>query len=489
MKINDVFFFLKIFSKGRTLEKKLLRNHLLAVLVLISMVSISFLIITNIIKTQHDSSLLINQSGKQRMYTQRVLFYVSKYQSTLNQEYSQKIMKNLDELQVNNDALLRRLYNRNSISYFDKKLMHMFNAHDGIIERYKQLKEELLLMLLQEDYTINERMIEQHADELIVLYDQATLQFQKLSEEKIAEFLLIETSLYIISLITIFLEALLIFRPAIIEVYNKQTKLIKLNKNLSKKVKQKVSALRKQEQLLIQQSKLAEMGEMLSNISHQWKQPLMILSMQIDELENSVLQGNVDEEKLKEDIDNCFEQIRLMSTTIEDFKQFYMPDKEKKEFDVVKVVEDVIHMEKSALQDYSIEHQVECNEEKIAIKGYESQLKQVLLSLTNNAIEQIQLLMRQDKMSKGEGKIIYELRANDNMVYIHVQDNAGGIPKELITKIFKSYVSSKEESGGSGIGLYMAKTIIKKSFKGKLHAKNRQGGARFIIELPVLDYS
>ena len=166
-----------------------------------------------------------------------------------------------------------------------------------------------------------------------------------------------------------------------------------------------------------------------------------------------------------------------------------MPDKEKKEFDVVKVVKDVIHMEKSALQDYSIEHQVECSEEKIAIKGYESQLKQVLLSLTNNAIEQIQLLMRQDKMSKGEGKIIYELRANDNMVYIHVQDNAGGIPKELITKIFKSYVSSKEESGGSGIGLYMAKTIIKKSFKGKLHVKNRHGGARFIIELPVLDYS
>lgn len=487
MKLHNLLSFFDIFKKGRALEKRLLRNHLLAILVLITMVSISFLVLTNIIKTQENSSHLINKSGKQRMYTQRVLYYFNKYMYQKDIFSKNNIYENLEKLEENNQYLSRKLLDKNSISYYDKKLMYLLNSEKGAEYRFKYLKRNIL-KVVDQGALLNTQKIEIEGEILLGFYDKATLQYQKLAEDKVSQFLVFETSLYIISLLTIFLEALLIFRPAILEVFTKHTQLRKLNKNLSRQVKKKVKALREQEQLLIQQSKMAEMGEMLSNISHQWRQPLMILSMQIEDIELALEEEDLDKEEMQSSIENCFSQITLMSNTIEDFKRFYMPDNEKKAFNVYKTIEDIIQMEKSALQNYTIAHRIECEDSSIEVIGFEGQLKQVLLSLTNNAIEQLRIKIDQDLIPKDAGKIEYRIALKKDKVRITVHDNALGIPEDLIKKIFKPYFSTKENNGGSGIGLYMAKTIIEKNFLGKLSVKNKDKGAKFYIDVPFLDF-
>lgn len=484
MKKSDLFSFLEIFSQGRALEKRLLRNHLLAVLLLITMVSISFLILTSIIKTQHNNSSLINKSGKQRMYTQRVLYYYSKYVSFQTQNSKIQIYENLEKLHLNNRYLSSKLNDRDSISFYDKSLLKIINGKDGVIEKLKLFRHQIDTSLETQDYAAY-KTIEQEGEVLISLYDKATLQYQKLAEDKVAQFLIFETSLYVISLLTIFLEALLIFRPAIMEVFNKHTQLRSLNKNLSSQVKKKVTELREKEQLLIQQSKLAEMGEMLSNISHQWKQPLTILSMQIEDLELSLEQKKLNNEEYDVIIENCYKQIDLMSNTIEDFKRFYMPDNEKRVFSIHALIENIVQMEKSALNNNTIQHVIKCKDKSLMINGYEGQLQQVLLSLTNNAIEQLSSNNDNTSTSKKLAKIEYAIKQFNEKVIITVKDNAGGIPQKFLKKIFKPYFSTKKDHGGSGIGLYMAKNIINKNFLGKLYVKNKRGGAKFYIELQL----
>lgn len=485
MKSDNLFFFTLIFSKGDTLEKKLLRKHIFAVLVLISMVSISFLILTTIIKTQHYSSNLINISGKQRMYTQRVLFYYNKYVYEKELSLKKRLFENLEKLEENNNYLISKLLDRDSISYYDKKLMLLFNSDHGTINKFNKFKSNIESYILDNNNK-NKVYIEKQGEELLKLYDEITLQFQRLVEDEVSKFLVLETSLYIISLITILLEALFIFRPAILEVFKKHSELKELNQNLSCEVKKQVQVLREQEQLLIQQSKLAEMGEMLSNISHQWKQPLTILSMQIEDIESSLFKKNINKEDIERNINCAFNQIDLMSNTIEDFKRFYMPDNEKKEFNIYETIKDIVQMEQSALQNYTISHKIKTKDHTIFIHGFESQLKQVLLSLTNNAIEQISKKINENNMNKCAGKIKYTIKKANNEIEICVYDNAGGIPEEIFKNIFTPYFSTKKNKGGSGIGLYMAKTIIEKNFNGELKASNGKKGAKFCIKIPIL---
>ena len=486
MKLTNLFSFLEIFSKGEALEKKLLRNHLIAVLVLITMVSISFLILTSIIQTQHNSSYLVNTSGKQRMYTQKVLYYVNKYKQIQRSIDKGNIYDTLEKLEINNKYLTRKLVDRNSISFYNENLLLLYNKKDGTITKYEEFKNsiEKYLNKTEQNKDIDIEDIEKQGDILIDFYDQLTLQYQKLAEEKVSQFWIYETSLYVISLLTILLEAILIFRPAIFEVFTTHTKLRKLNKNLSREVKNQVETLREQEQLLIQQSKLAEMGEMLSNISHQWKQPLTILSMQIEDLEMSLMADEIEKEELEKSIENCFLQINLMSNTIEDFKRFYMPDNEKKEFNIYDLIQDVVKMEQSALQNHTIAVEIKAKDQTLNMYGFESQLKQVLLSLTNNAIEQISQRVEEKSLEKIQGSIKYSIHLKEEFIRISIYDNAGGIKNDVINKIFNPYFSTKKEKGGSGIGLYMAKTIIENNFYGELHVKNLKDGAKFYIDIP-----
>lgn len=240
----------------------------------------------------------------------------------------------------------------------------------------------------------------------------------------------------------------------------------------------------KQEAMLIQQSKMASLGEMLQNIAHQWRQPLNALSINIgnfvtncENQECSKLSIEVFEQK-------CNEQIRYMSQTIDDFKNFFKPDKQvvafspyetvKKLLDLVDTTYKASNIAISFTEDESIK--------KIKALGYPNEYKQAILNLLSNAKDAIESSTKK----KGEGKIVIRLSINEPHIKLEVADNGGGIPEDILEDIFMPYFSTKGGERGTGIGLYMSKTIVEKHMHGLLRVENNEEGAVFCIALPLV---
>jgi signal transduction histidine kinase len=215
-----------------------------------------------------------------------------------------------------------------------------------------------------------------------------------------------------------------------------------------------------QKQLLIHQSKLASMGEMLGNIAHQWRQPLTRLSYTLMNIEVA------DNEKEKHSlVEESTKQLEFMSQTIDDFTNFYAPSKEKERFSLEVVSKEVLEL----IYYENIEINIEIKNDT-TIYNYKNEFKQVLLNLLSNAKD---VLMARKSINP---TILIEVDKNS----ITLEDNAGGIELENIEKIFEPYFSTKED--GLGIGLYMSKMIIEKNMGAKLFVKNGKQGAIFIIE-------
>lgn len=455
----------RVFSSGDRLEKRLLQKHIIAILILLVMVSFVYIIITGIITTQKDGAEIINKSGKQRMLTQRVLtFYYQK-----NKDF--EIRTTLEELEKNNEFLLSKIEDKSSISHQNEFIKNIFYKEKGILKVFESYKNSLKS---KED-------VNKFCEKLFVLYDKLTMHYEELIEEEINKLLYYEAIILIVSVMTILLEGFFIFRPALIEVHKNHRSLKKLNSKLDQKVKNQVKKLRAQEEALIQKAKMAEMGEMLSDISHQWKQPLTILSLQLDTIQMDINENRFCKEQINEDLNECFKLIKHMHQTIEEFKNFYKPDTSKKSFDLIKSINEVISLERTSLYKHNIEIEFNNSSSNIFMVGFEGQFKQVLLSLINNSIEQITNNIKQNIQEKNSGKVRVKIKQTKEKVIVKISDNAGGIKEDIKKKIFNPYFSTKHNEGGSGIGLYMAKTIIEKNFNGKLCVKNIYKGACFEI--------
>jgi len=259
---------------------------------------------------------------------------------------------------------------------------------------------------------------------------------------------------------------------------NKQLRdnLNQLNLNLSNKVKEKLEELRQQEQLLIQQSKLAAMGEMISSIAHQWRQPLNLLSLKKDLLILSYENDELDDTLLIEYNKSVDDTIRYMSKTIDDFRNFFRPSKEKELFDVVQSIYDVVNMINAQLNQQAIKLNIHQESQTIEFFGYPNEFKQVIINLIKNAQDAI-------ATQKVKGIIDINLKSNEECVTIEVQDNAGGVPDEIRSKIFEPYFTTKFQKQGTGLGLYMSKSIIERNMNGRLSVENRNNGALFTILL------
>ena len=217
-----------------------------------------------------------------------------------------------------------------------------------------------------------------------------------------------------------------------------------------------------QQELLVHQSRLASMGEMLGNIAHQWRQPLSRLAYILMNIEVKD-RKNLHEKKLNE----ANEQLEFMSQTIDDFRNFYKSDKQKEQFSLVhesQKVLDFISFEEVEIELKAVEEQT--------IINYKNEYKQVLLNIINNAKDV--LIQRKIKSPK----IIIEIKGTR----VTISDNAGGIHLPNIEKIFEPYFTTKEQ--GMGIGLYMSKTIIEHNMGGKLEVSNGKKGAVFVLSMP-----
>lgn len=230
--------------------------------------------------------------------------------------------------------------------------------------------------------------------------------------------------------------------------------------------------------LLVQKSKMASLGEMVSAISHQWKQPVYVLSLVTDELKKALSDGKVDTEMLEKTVVKMEDMTDFMQKTFEEFRSFYKPDKEKVAFSPCEQLCSIYLMFKSELLSANIDLRIhECMD--INAYGYPNEFKQVLLNIVENARDAIIGNLQT------EGRIDFHAGVEEGMSIVRIQDNGGGIPEDLLPdKLFENHVSSKGNDG-SGMGLYISRIIIEKSMGGKLWAHNVEGGAEFVIELPL----
>jgi len=258
-----------------------------------------------------------------------------------------------------------------------------------------------------------------------------------------------------------------------------------LNRTLEERVHHEVEKRIKSEQILIQQNKMAAMGEMIGAIAHQWRQPLNSLGLRIQNLELDYEDGEVTTESLSEMVQQSMNEIDYMSHTIDDFRSFFMKSKEKKEFNIFEAIVDAIKLSMAQLKKSNIDIDVVNNsDEGTYLFGYPNEFKQVLLNLIANAKDGILGKEPQLRNEKGMiGLITIAIRDDEKNVFIEIKDTGTGIPEEIINKIFDPYFTTKEEGKGTGIGLYMSKSIIEDSMGGEVSVRNVEEGACITITM------
>ncbi|WP_164968159.1 sensor histidine kinase [Arcobacter sp. CECT 8986] len=245
------------------------------------------------------------------------------------------------------------------------------------------------------------------------------------------------------------------------------------------KVKEEIDKQRKQEQMLIQQSKLAAMGEMIGNIAHQWRQPLNALGLVMQNIQFAYKMGDLNEEFLQRSVDKANMLTTNMSKTIDDFRNFFKPNKEKELFDVAKTIKKAIYLMESTLHNHQIQLEEDI-EENIKVYGFENEFSQGILNILSNAKDAIV-----EKDIK-DGKIRIKAHQTVDNVIIEIEDNAGGIEESIKEKIFEPYFTTKEEGKGTGIGLYMTKIIVENNMQGRIFIQDIPSGISFVIHLPNL---
>jgi C4-dicarboxylate-specific signal transduction histidine kinase len=234
--------------------------------------------------------------------------------------------------------------------------------------------------------------------------------------------------------------------------------------------------LKEKEEFLFQKAKMADMGEMIGNIAHQWRQPLAINNTILSILKEKSQMEILDPKELLEKLEEMERNIQYMSKTIDDFMRFYHPAKKKTVFCVSDVIEHALTIMRPILKKNSIGLDFTYSDDAY-VKGYMNEYTQVVVALLTNAKD---ALIERDI---NDAHIEVILEEEDGNIVLTISDNAGGIPEAYIHRIFDPYFTTKHKSMGTGLGLYIAKMIIEKNMGGILKVENHQEGAAFKIYL------
>ena len=267
------------------------------------------------------------------------------------------------------------------------------------------------------------------------------------------------------------------------EVEERTKELAELNASLEKRIDQEVRKNREKDKMLYHQSKLAAMGEMISNIAHQWRQPLNIIALVMQDLSLKTRIGNLSSSAISNAEKKINETLKYLSDTIDDFRSFASKGEAYAHpgaLEVCNTVRETVRLVSIVLEDEKIRLKLSLPERESVVEGSPNDLKQVLLNLVYNAID----VFRERHVENPWIKI--EVKYVNKRVYIIVRDNGGGIDPEIIDKIFEPYFTTKYKARGTGLGLYMSKMIVEKRLKGKISARNTRSGAAFWIELPIM---
>lgn len=249
-----------------------------------------------------------------------------------------------------------------------------------------------------------------------------------------------------------------------------------VNTSLEQRVIEQTHQTIEKERLLIQQSRSAAMGEMISNIAHQWRQPLSTLSLVVQNILLDFRESQLNRESLEKYVDTAQQCVTSMSETIDDFRNFFRPDKIKTTFNLHETVAESLRLLEATLKNNKI--QISMSEDHgLQAFGHVNEFSQVILNVLANAKDALV------ENKPDQRRIEIELESTGHVGMVVIRDNAGGIPEDAMDKIFDPYFTTK--GSGTGIGLYMSKTIIEKHMDGSIACRNTADGAEFTISIPL----
>jgi signal transduction histidine kinase/ActR/RegA family two-component response regulator len=268
-------------------------------------------------------------------------------------------------------------------------------------------------------------------------------------------------------------------------IIEEQTKELKnINSTLKEKINKEVEQSRTKDIIMFQQSKSASMGEMISNIAHQWRQPISAVNAIIQGIQLKNRLNKLDTEYIETQASNASEIIQKMSATINDFRDFFKPNKKIETFSLTNIIEKDLSFLNIIYEKNNI-NLIKLIPIDLTIEGYKGEFSQVVMNILSNAKD---ILVAQDIKEK---VVIIDAKIINNKIIISIQDNGGGITDNIKDKIFEPYFTTKHQSQGTGIGLYMSRQIIQTHMNGTLNSKNdsfeynnkKYYGAKFVIIL------
>lgn len=251
-----------------------------------------------------------------------------------------------------------------------------------------------------------------------------------------------------------------------INVQDKTKELKELNKSLEKRILQVVKNNRKKDIIMFQQARFASLGEMLNNIAHQWRQPLGSISMIVQSFQTKNSLGKLTDEYIDEKTEDALLLANNMSNTLDDFKNFFLPDKKKEDFGIIDCLKHSFELSKYILEKEKIKFEILCKHD-IETHNFYNELSHVFLNLITNSKDALCT-----NVPKDDRIIKVIIREYKNDIHINFIDNGGGIPIAIAPKIFEPYYTTKYKSAGTGIGLYMSKQIVEKHMDGSITQKN-----------------
>jgi len=243
--------------------------------------------------------------------------------------------------------------------------------------------------------------------------------------------------------------------------------------NLEIKVQEEIAKREEKEKMLLQQARLASMGEMMDAVAHQWKQPISTISLMVEMMGYDFEDDLIDDKYIQEYQKKIDTQIAHMLNTLNEFRTFFRPSKDATDFDIKKTIDKVLLLIKDEFMKNTIEIEVDASQ-NFSLFGVENEFKHLIINIINNSKDAF--IENQTEARK----ISIKLLVDDKCKKLEISDNAGGIPENVIENIFKANVTTKAEGKGTGIGLYMSSQIAQKH-NGTLSVENVKDGAKFIF--------
>lgn len=411
----------------------------------------------------------INLLGKERMLSGKILFHTNEVYHHYSYAQTEKLKEAITEFKEIDTVLKSRgyVFEQESKKEFFKLADSFVDFFEKGDRNWNKEKGSEIDFLISEQY-----------EKLLNNIDSYILKIQKESESEIKYILIIKITLFVLLLALLVAQAFFIFLPAENEIKEKTKELEDINKNLEERVCTEVTKNEEKTLQIIHQSRLATMGEMVSMIAHQWRQPLASISAISGTLSLDIMMENYRADFFQKELDAIDELAQHLSSTIDDFRDFFKTDKELCYEEIKTIVEKSFKIIAPTLEARRItfNNSIEAN---IFVNTYVSEIKQVLLNIMKNAEDVLV-----DK--KIQNPTIW-IRGSENNGFAEliIEDNAGGISNEVINRIFEPYFTTKKSKDGTGLGLYMSKIIVEEHCKGKLSVENGEYGAKFTITIPL----